>query len=763
MNSPFRPMGPGSFPSPAEGQSPPAGGQTQRIAGASREARLHDQLYRYADDLRDMMESQTAFQAKYDVLRESFERIAESRQMLSTLVQQSQDMHIVTDARGVIRSCNPASERIAPSVDFLGSSLEAWVTPAAREKFVQLHATALSGSGAPNLARDAEELVFRRDNPNLPMLIGTAQVFPLRLDNENTLLHWNIRDVTAIRKTEFENKISAMVFRHAIEGVMITDADGKIIAVNPAFSRITGYEASEVLGRKPSILKSGVQDESFYVRLWGDLADTGFWQGEIYNRRRSGEIYPEWLTISSVRDAAGQAMSYIAVFSDLSRVLEAEKRLAHLASHDFLTGLPNRMLFNDRLAQCIEQSRRSDQPFTLLYLDLDRFKHINDTYGHRVGDIIVVETAHRLIESMRSADTVARIGGDEFVMIAPALHGEREIGRVCEKIIHSVSAPMCVEGEEHFIGASIGCIEFPLHAIDQAELMQLADAAMYRAKERGGNTFEIHSALASVGKRGNLTFPLERELRGALARDQFSIEYQPQVNVVSRDIQGVEALLRWHHPQHGLIPTDQFITVAEQIGSIVPIGAWVLRNACLQLAQWDADGLPPMTMSVNISPRQLRDSGFVDLVRACLSESGIPPSRLELELVEREAMHQIEHADNKLRRLRELGVKIAIDDFGVGYSSLSRLKQLPISRIKIDRSLIADIDCNDHQRSCAISKAIITMAAALDIDLIAEGVERMQQQHLLSEQGCRIMQGYLTGKPMPAADLRRWLDAHDAQ
>ena len=469
----------------------PAGGQTVRLPGSTRAAALHDQLYRYAEDLQQMVERNGELEAHYEALRESSERISESREELDQLMRSSRDIHLVIGTDGTILQSNPAGAALAPLNMLSGRKLNDWVKPSHRDAFLRLLAEAIEGIDSPS---QGIEMHLRREAGDGSPLIVSAQALAVRKDGHVRYLHWILRDVTHLREAEFETQISTMVFKHADEGVMITDIGGAIIAVNPAFCRITGYSAEEVVGQTPALLKSGRQDAAFYVEFWRALRAEGSWQGEMYNRRKNGEIYPEWLTVSAARAADGSILSYIAVFTDLSRLLQAEARLSYLAHHDSLTGLPNRLLFQDRLAQMLAQAKRSGIQFTLIFVDLDRFKPINDTLGHAAGDRVLQEAADRLSGIVRECDTVARLGGDEFVILAPGLAGDTDIGGLCNKMIIALRKPIQVQGNEVFIGGSFGCAEYPNQGEDELVLLKCADAAMYQAKACGGNTYVVYDS-----------------------------------------------------------------------------------------------------------------------------------------------------------------------------------------------------------------------------------------------------------------------------
>lgn len=456
------------------------------MPGAAREVSLHDQLYRYAEDLQQMIEQHGALSEDYAALQADLAALEETRTLLDRLVQASPDLHIITDAEGRVMQANPAAEAIAKPAQLAGSRLSDWIKPTQHAAFETMRTHALAEARDRNVCG---EFHLCQSADSATRIIASVQVVSLRLAGEQTTLHWILRDITGQREREFDSRVSAMVFDHAVEGLMITDIEGVIIAVNPAFTRITGYAADEVVGRTPRLLNAGVQGPDFYAHFWKSLREQGFWQGQIFNRKKSGEVYPEWLTVNAVRDNDGNPLTYIAIFSDLSRLQQAEQRLSHLAHHDTLTGLPNRLLLNDRMAQLLLQGRRTGQPFSVIFIDLDRFKAINDSCGHEIGDRVLREAACRLFAAVRETDTVARFGGDEFVILAPALGGKENIGRVCEKIIEALALPIEIEGRQLSIGGSLGCAEYPGDGEDERHLLNAADQAMYRAKQAGGNGY----------------------------------------------------------------------------------------------------------------------------------------------------------------------------------------------------------------------------------------------------------------------------------
>ncbi len=548
---------------------------------------------------------------------------------------------------------------------------------------------------------------------------------------------------------------AAIVFDSTPEGVLVTDSEGTIVAANPAFAEISGYAAEELIGKNPRIFKSNLQPADLAQEMWAGLIETGHWEGEVSNRRKDGSVYTEWLTIHSVRDNAGNLSHYVAVFAHVAAIKEAQARMYHLAHHDPLTDLPNRLLLGDRLAHAIERARRDHHRVAVLFLDLDRFKIINDTLGHGVGDAILRHVGVRLQRHMRAEDTVARLGGDEFMVVIDHLKHPEEAGFIAQKVIEALTEEMRVDDLKFYLTGSIGISLFPDDGESTDELIKNADTAMYRAKERGRNQYHYYTSELTADAMEH--FALTNNLRLALERDEFELYYQPQRELSSRRLIGVEALLRWHHPEHGLIRPDRFIPVAEDAGLMVPIGTWVLETACRQARQWADAGLPPFKMAINLSGKQLTRDDLPEIIGQALRDSDLTPGHLELEITETFVMHQPEHTIGVLDRLRGMGVSLAIDDFGTGHSSLSQLKRLPSHCLKIDRSFVRDLptDPNDE----AIARAIVAMGHALGLGIIAEGIENSQQAEVLRQAGCDVGQGYHFGYPVPANEMYALLAA----
>lgn len=565
------------------------------------------------------------------------------------------------------------------------------------------------------------------------------------------------RDVTESLKNEQELRFAAATFE-VQEGIMITDAQSRILRVNRAFTQLTGYSAEDAIGNTPALLKSGRHDTAFYQQMWQSLEQERYWQGEIWNRRRNGEIFPEWLTISSLLDEAGRVRNYIAAFSDITQYKKAEEEIHSLAFYDSLTGLPNRRLLIDRLRQALIVSGRRNLHGAILFIDLDNFKTLNDTRGHDIGDMLLVDVARRLNQCVREQDTVARLGGDEFILVLEDLDEEPQLAAahaemVAEKIQAALNQPYTLAGRDYHSTPSIGVCLFLGQQVAVDELIKRADTSMYEAKNAGRNAIRFFDPAMQEALERRME--IESQLRRALPEHQFRLLLQPQVDR-DRRILGAEALLRWEHPYRGLVTPHQFIPLAEESGMIVQIGLWVMEAACQQLKQWEARAeTRDLMMAVNVSARQFRQPDFVKQIHATLAATQANPRRLKLELTESMVLDNVQDTIDKMTSLKALGVQFAMDDFGMGYSSLAYLKRLPLNQVKIDRSFVRDIvtDPND----AAIVQTIIAMAGALGLDVVAEGVETDAQLDFLKAQGCHIFQGYLFSMPTPMADFERLL------
>ncbi|RCV90876.1 putative bifunctional diguanylate cyclase/phosphodiesterase [Billgrantia montanilacus] len=558
---------------------------------------------------------------------------------------------------------------------------------------------------------------------------------------------------------EAELRIAAMAFETHL-GMFITDADGIIRKVNVTFERITGYSADEVLGENPRLLNSGRHDADFYREMWGSIHEKGSWQGEVWNRRKNGDTYPQWVTISAVKDAEGKSTHYVATISDITHRKAAEQEAHRLAFFDPLTGLPNRRMLLDRLAEALEASRESEQQGVLLFIDLDGFKHINDSLGHQCGDELLQLMARRIQAVSRDVDLVARLGGDEFVILAEGL-GETIDGtsqaaeRLATKLLGKLTEPCWLNERRHLLSGSIGITPLGDGVGRAEECLQQAEMAMYQAKQAGRNTLRFFDPLMqAVAVRRAM---IESDLRQAAKRGELKLFYQIQVDGKSQ-VTGVEALLRWEHPEHGMIPPNDFIPVAEESYLIVAIGNWVVATACRQLARWASDPrTAELTMAINISPLQFQQPDFVANLAAVLETTGARPGRLKLELTETLFMEEPEAVRETMLRVQGMGVRFSLDDFGTGYSSLSYLSCLPLDQLKIDQSFVRTLfeDASNEM----ISATIISLGRNLGLEVIAEGVETLAHRDWLEAHGCHAYQGYLYSRPLPIHALTRLLES----
>jgi diguanylate cyclase (GGDEF)-like protein/PAS domain S-box-containing protein len=540
------------------------------------------------------------------------------------------------------------------------------------------------------------------------------------------------------------------MFESTREGVVITDLQPRIVDINPAYTAITGYTEAEILGCNPSLLQSGREDKAFYQAMWGSILETGHWQGEIWNRRKNGELFPELLTISTVYDSEGLPSNYVGIMTDISQLKDSEARLEHLAHYDPLTHLPNRLLLQSRLKHALEAADRHMRRVAVLYIDLDRFKNVNDSLGHPVGDELLEALALRMRARLREDDTLGRLGGDEFLLILEDVQRPDNAAEIAKEMIQMLEQSFHLpSGHEVYVGASIGISLFPDDGLTGTALIQHADVALYRAKETGRNTFSFYTP--GLTEAADERLDMEARLRRALVQNEFVLHYQPQVDMHTGKITGCEALVRWNDPEHGLVSPARFIPLAEETGLIVPLGEWVLHQACIQARAWLDAGLPPMQLSVNLSARQLQQSNIVERVAAVLDKTRLPAGHLKLELTESMIMGHAEEAVILLQSLKELGLSLSIDDFGTGYSSLAYLKRFPIDELKIDQGFVRDIplDHNDME----IAAAIISLARSMRLKVVAEGVETEAQREFLLQQGCNAYQGFLFSAALPADDF----------
>ncbi|ACB35724.1 diguanylate cyclase/phosphodiesterase with PAS/PAC sensor(s) [Leptothrix cholodnii SP-6] len=659
--------------------------------------------------------------------------------------------YFTLDTNGLITEANLTGADLLGEAraKLVGRRFERYIAPVDRDRWHR-HALSLSRRGEPGRI---ELLVQGAGGRSIHAQLDGLMA---RANHDAPLLRIALTDISERKHAESELRLAATAFE-AQEGMMITDAHGVIERVNKAFTQMTGYSAAEAIGQTARLLHSGRHDPAFYAAMWDSLQRTGTWQGEVWNRRKCGEVYAEWLTITAVQDEHRTVTRYVGTMLDISQRKAREEEIAQLAFYDPLTGLPNRRLLKDRLNQAMAISARSQREGALLFIDLDHFKDINDTRGHDKGDLLLQNVAQRLSGCVREGDTVARIGGDEFVVMLGADlstatdEAASHARSVAEKILAALNLPYLMSGEFVHCSASLGVALFNDHHDTVDELLKRADQAMYQAKAGGRNTLRFFDT--AVQQTMMLRAALEAELRLAVQRDELVLCYQPVIDHQNR-LLGAEALVRWKHPRRGLVSPAEFIPIAEDRGLIQAIGRWVLETACTQLATWAADpATADLVLSVNVSARELHEPQFVERVIEILACTGARPARLKIELTENAVLDHVDDSIAKMKRLKAHGIRLALDDFGTGHGSLSLLKRLPLDELKIDRTFVQDLLTDTHD--AAIARTIAALGLNLGISVVAEGVETPAQRDLLIACGCRIFQGDLFGPPAALEALAR--------
>ncbi len=686
-------------------------------------------------------------------LKQTERALRDSEEKFSKAFHSNRDSITITVLKtGMIIDVNRGTERIFgyPAEEIIGkTSLEMgfWVDPDDRTQLVR--ELQVRGFVIDMEAR------MRRANGEILDASVTGDV--IELDNQECLVI-TVRDITEIKRAEQELTLAATTF-NSQDAIVITDSEANILRVNPAYERITGYSAEEMIGKNPRMLKSGLHPPEFYQQMWQELLETGNWQGEIWDKRKNGEIYPQWETITGVKNEADEITHYVGILQDITERKQAESQIERLAFYDALTDLPNRRLLLDRLEHELHAVIRRNECGALLFIDLDNFKTINDSLGHPVGDALLVKVANRLKQALRDCDTPARHGGDEFVVLLSDLGSDlgtatESTMTVVNKIQSELSQPYSLQGYQHQLTLSIGVAMFPHDSDNRDDLLKYADTAMYRAKEAGRNTvFFYHPDMQYIADR---RLGLEIELRQALTNHEFRLYCQPQLDS-NGALRGLESLIRWQHPKQGLLKPDEFIPVAEETGLIVPIGEWVLRESCRQMQNWLDTGQAhrKLLIAVNVSARQFRQANFVDRVKGIMSDTRLPFENLMLELTEGVLVESIADTITKMEALKALGIRISIDDFGTGYSSLSYLKRMPLDQLKVAETFVKDI--TRDKGDAVIVETIIAMARHLDLEVIAEGVEQQAELHFLQAQGCHLFQGYYFSHPLPTEQMTAYL------
>lgn len=681
-------------------------------------------------------------QAEASLRAREMARAAEAA--LDTMMASLPDALIIADERGRVRKLNPRAEHLFgyAADEVLDEPVDGLLSEPYSRRLRERWKTYVSDGSGELLSCGREVLGRRKDGGVVPMELSVAQ---LERDGERrfvVVLH----DISARKRALARLDVAEKVLECTMEGVMVTDRRGTMLWVNQGFSNISGYPREEVLGQKAAMLKSGLQNAEFYHAMWARIRESGEWQGEIWNRRKDGEAFPEWLTIKAITDPSGQVTRYVGVFSDISKHKRAEETIRTLTYYDAVTRLPNRYLLMDRLDQALERAPRSGRRLALVMIGLNRFKQINETLGHQTGDVVLRTVADRLGMSLRGHDTVARLRGDTFCCLLTDLAQDHDAHLVISRLLESFSTSFEVDGHELFITAKVGISVYPVDGTDPEDLAQKAETAMNRSKELADNSYQFYTPEMHANSVERLR--LETELRKAVSRDEFVVYYQPKIETASGRVVGAEALVRWRHRELGMISPADFIPIAEETGLIVPIGNWVMNHVCQQLREWCDVGQPVVQVAVNLSAHQFRQPDLVEQVVAALDTHGIPPELLELELTESAVMHHAEATIETLMQLHKQGVRLAIDDFGTGYSSLSYLKKFPLDKLKIDRSFVMDIDTNPA--SAEIVGAIVAMGHSLNLEIVAEGVENDAQLDVLKGLKCDEIQGFYYSRPIPA-------------
>lgn len=707
---------------------------------------LQEQLFRYAHDIQELMAQHTKLQRHHALMLQAMGRDVSEVDLMFDVLRNGVGRHLlVTDTQGILMQISSALARMlgVREAGLEGGHVAALLEPqsvAVAQELVKKIAMQPQFGGI-----ELRRLVLSAQ-PGAHAFAFDVMVIQ-SLTGAVPRLHWLLQEAQVGVDAPFPVLEHCLMAADREEGVFLTGPHGNIHAVNSAFTRISGFGPEDVLGKNPRVMSSGRHDSDFYQGFWIELLEKGNFNGEIFNRRKSGQLYLQWLSIKMVQDEQDRVVAYVAAITDLSKREREQKQLEELAYHDPLTGMPNRRWFEEQLAQALKETSRGGQSLSILFMDLDKFKPINDELGHDVGDKVLQTVAQRLQARLRHDQVAARIGGDEFVVLLKNAGNEADAENVANSLLACIAEPITLEGETLTLGASIGCAIYPRDGADGASLLRHADAAMYGAK-RFGIQFSFFDTGSVKGPAPHLAF----DLWHALERNEFRLVYQPQISLRAQDtLRGYEALLRWTHPVVGEVPPSVFIPMAEKTGAMVPIGKWVLASACEQLRQWAQQGQPALTVSVHVSLQQLRAPDFVAFVREQVFVHQIDPVQLELELSEPQVQLYQPEDTARIHALRDIGVRISIKDFGAAFGAISKLSVLSIGALKMDPKLVQALTESADAR--AISNCMVAVGHALHIEVIAQGVESSAQLQVLRAQGCPSIQGFLTGQPMPPADL----------
>lgn len=693
-----------------------------------------------------------ARQHRNAIERERRAALVASERELRAILDNMQDTYFRTDIGGrIVRASESATQLLgyAPAEVFRKKLATFYDEAKGRKRLL----AALKATGG---ALSNYEVPMRHRNGSIVWVSTNAQY--VRGAGDRIIgIEGTARDITGRMQAEAQMRKLSSAIEQTADLVLITNRDGVIEYVNPAFVQVTGFRADEAVGCTPRLIKSGNQGTAFYRKMWETILAGTVYRDVIINRRKDGSLYYEEKTITPLKDGDGHITNFVSTGKDVTERMQAQERLEYMAQHDTLTALPNRALLLDRLNQSVARARWHRRRVAVLFIDVDRFKTINDTLGHEAGDRLLQQLGERFGACVREGDTVARFGGDEFVILLGDLASDQDVVAVAQKILEALHAPFDIEGQSLYVTASIGISLFPSDGEDSSALLKNSDIAMYRAKELGRNTYQFYSA--DMSARAFERLSLETSLRHALERGEFRLHYQPQVDTVTGRIVAIEALLRWQHPDLGLVLPNEFVALLEETGLILPVGDWVLEQACTQLRRWQLAGWPTLRMAINLSPRQFQHGGVVQAFRACIARLNVVPGTLELEITEGMLVQQAGTTLESLDALRTAGVRLAIDDFGTGYSSLSYLRRFHIDTLKIDRGFVHDIP-GDPDDS-AITAAIAALASSLKLEMVAEGVENAAQRDYLRTLGCTVMQGFLFSRPVSADEVSALLERHN--
>lgn len=674
-------------------------------------------------------------------LQQTEYELSDTKKMLGLLVNHSSDAVLIVDRQGRFLSANSnlnaLLKRPAP-ISHLAQLLPA-------ERYSELLAMLAADDKTP---LDFHEVI----------IAGDCRIFitalPIHYQDQPALLIM-LRNLGTYQQASNQRRLDQHVLKNLSEGVIITNAENRVIAVNPAFTRITGYSETDVIGKTPRILRSGKQKHGFYRHMWSSLLEDGEWQGELWNRRKNGELFPEWLFLSLIRDENNKILFHIGIFNDISVHEEARRHIEHLAHYDPLTDTPNRTLLRYRINEAVQAAERSRQQIGLLFIDIDRLKNINESLGYPVGDEVIKAVCQRLQSFSRPGDTVGRHSDDEFLMLLNGIAHRNEITQIADSVINAINEPYLIDGREIYISCSIGIALYPEDGLTEATLVKNAGISLYKAKNEGRNHYLFYSP--GMNKAAEDRIAMENALRQAITRNELRLVFQPQYRLRDEILTGCEVLVRWTNPELGEVSPSVFIPIAEESGQIILIGEWILRQACLQVRQWIQTGLPSINFAVNISAVQFGKPSLIAQVREILAETKLHPHLLELELTEGLLMRETQHTLETLRTFKKMGIQLSIDDFGTGYSNLAYLNRFSVDKLKIDQSFVRGLPHSAND--LAIVQAIIQMAHNLSLTVIAEGVETEAQKELLTTYDCDIGQGYLFAKPLETHQFEAKLKA----